>query len=435
MSLVHHLISWNKYKSVRAQSTGWRQLRPYERKDVSRNTQCLLSGRRSISVSIHSIPSEILGYIFVLGFCDALCESCRNTPRYEPLALDCTCSEPWEVLVSRVCDSWRAVAAKVPLLWSRPLITVDSKPEKLRWYTEHSGTCSLDVRIFLHVEEKSTCPGGLLDRLKDLYAACDRWREFHVVATDRAVLATVMHSLVSLRTPTLEVLHAEYFTATPDDPDAPGPSFPQTLSLRDAFRLRDVRLCGCDIPLITSEPTKDLESFLVVTHGVSYPAPAFHHIIAASASTITQLTLGHVHPPDSHFQSFPLHLPRLVVLRVKGILYMVTVLRKLSAPALHTFHLENLHFVEDWITDHFLETMRMLAPGPSSSCGKFPELDELVLSTDSSSELPELLDSRLRAFLRCFPSLQSLSYQGPDAYEFIQNFTAASTSVRGRRSA
>ncbi|KAI0029165.1 hypothetical protein K488DRAFT_10507, partial [Vararia minispora EC-137] len=151
---------------------------------------------------INALPNEVLADIFVLG---------ADMQAEEPIDLDPDARSDagadedaevdFEVLVSHVCQRWRAVALGTPALWNCVSFSEGPPFERSRTYIERSREAPLTITIDCTVQPRQTDGRVLpedLPAIRDLILPhVGRWRSFECAVSSYAVMHSTLLALSS----------------------------------------------------------------------------------------------------------------------------------------------------------------------------------------------------------------------------------------------
>ncbi|KAL0947773.1 hypothetical protein HGRIS_013849 [Hohenbuehelia grisea] len=342
----------------------------------------------TIYTPIFGLPSEILLEIVRVGLCEQLHEKKSSRPpaatSYPQVLFPS--ETPFQLLISHVCQRWRAVALHTPLLWTRIDIGAHALPF-LEACLTRSYPCLLD--IYIHADDVDR-PHRPVLQLKPSLALVlpeiSRWRRLVVTAR---FFSSVLHIHLALRHKSAPAL--EHLALCLGDPFGleelwrdPEDAYLEILG-GGAPRLKEVNLWG--VSLHYCHPPLDgvtLTTLALTTPFDSEAALPLSYAklrqVLASASSLTRLALhGRVlfhHQPSSmssvrHAPRRPLEpviVPSLRVLEISAPAdtssaaqcdYLLELCASIKSPVLTSLSLNFLGRVQ---APPFLQSLRIHSP-------------------------------------------------------------------------
>ncbi|KAF7795352.1 hypothetical protein EIP86_006509 [Pleurotus ostreatoroseus] len=298
--------------------------------------------------AIHTLPIEILSRIFLLGLPDG------EYPEFPPSA-----APPFEVLVSHVCQHWRAVALRIPHLWAIVHLRTVPHIDRARQYLVRSGRVPLHILV-------DTCdmdehvPGFLLfrDEFLPVFALLtphiDRWRSMQCKVRDRQCKLGARQVLSTcgpaVNLEFLQLWHVETWETSERLFTQIGPP-PVVVFNKSLPSLRHISLIGVNLPWTHAPFLEDLISidFGLHAHDVRMPYHLWERMLATSPN-LDKLAL-HYSGPKGTAADWPNTAVRLPSMRELVLEEMVPATLLQLMPRLCMPHLKvlrlNLPSLED----------------------------------------------------------------------------------------
>lgn len=233
--------------------------------------------QRCRPAGIHSLPVELLTWIFILG-------SRFDYPYSDsPFLLkpdqeyNAAPSSNFQVIVSHVCQRWRQVALRTQSLWTTLHFREQSHIPRAKAYLARcltSSTCLLDILVDTVAIEDHT-PGITLYKeeidtiFQIIIPHVERWRAFHLKICDNECKGAARHFLSTCgpapNLETLQLYHFEDYRTTQNLYIAthrpPVVVFNNTIP-----RLKNVSLIGVNLPWAKSPYLKGLQNLELALH-------------------------------------------------------------------------------------------------------------------------------------------------------------------------
>lgn len=228
---------------------------------------------------INELPAELLSHIFTLGSScesedcdddddeDDCCSSSTVSSANSDDSASTTSSDyerylPLELLVSRVCRQWRAVAIGTPLLWNN--ITYESFGDvpRIEAYVQRAKGAPLDISIDCTLddgpvdsddeesaeENQKQQLGGLAKVVNILCPEVEHWRTFELMVSQYELMQIALTYLANAKSaPLLEELRLYHYEDSEEREEfVPAPFRDQGFVLfgNNVPRLREVALWG-----------------------------------------------------------------------------------------------------------------------------------------------------------------------------------------------
>lgn len=319
------------------------------------------------TISISSLPNEILGSIFEHGH-----------------ALTRFFSKPFEIQVCQVNQRWRDVATSTRLLWScvslmlpGPCYTAQTR--QLALYLQRSGNAALDVRIDIstsHWDTLSPDDSLLIDLIME---SALRSRSMRLRFHDLKVIGTIMGILQTFEAPILRSFEVVLLRQIELTSNRSTYQYIRNCNIfmHGAPALQCVYFQGCG--LHQGLPPLTGVTSLTLMHAITGTFIEWEDFQESlnGHPCLTSLTLGDIFSVDdvSHNPANAMVLPSLISLQIYmsavGSPYVEEILLTISTPKLQTLDLKEmllggLQDICSHVDGYFLPLLQSLHVGPKT---------------------------------------------------------------------
>lgn len=365
----------------------------------------------------YNLPAEMLTTIFEAGI-DPFPSMDERDGRNEGDEWD-ERSQPFEMLVSHVCQRWRSVAFRAPQLWKGINIYISRHPSisLLDMYLEISQAQLLDI-CFKPVLVRARNTGKpdaaeklVLDvfeqHLKRLLPYVHRWRRFHIQQfLPRGSFSVVFSSFQQLCAPSLIEISLNCYEGVQNEASS-GEEEINVLQ-GGAPLLTSLKIHGPD-PVPFFRPPRDAVTHL--TLGPRQGAPTHDVLLFKPLRNLTHLSLSERRSYPLFFSTpIELHTVRSLDLWILSSL-SIHMLRGMHMPAVESLTIRSCVYVAlDAFVCH------------SDHNQQYPVLRSLNFISNSfsyhiTSTLP--LETLITRFMEMFPTVEELSFCGEVDYTAI----------------